>query len=446
VLACLPDLTIEQTQLSALSEPGTLVAYTVEDTPDGKTVTVPKMWGLANLKRLNVTQVNDQQIQHETLTDHDVVSNIAQLRPHQVEATEALIEAMEKPYGGGALLVLSCGMGKSVTALNLAATLKLRCLIVTHTSVLASQWRDAIKQYYPNARVGTIKQNVFDVEDATHVIASLKSVATRQYDMAKAKIGLMVADEVHHVCSFQMSRAMAAVGCRYRLGLSATPERPDGLSPFLDWAIGPIAYQLERDPTPELRIFGIMLDSGPVQPKVIRKDGKCIANIAAMINMMGEDTPRAHERQDIMAAWIRLCARKGRKMIILGDRIDLLKDLEARVRADVAGTSLLIGSAKRAEREVAHLAQAIFASYGVAAEGFDCPALDTIFLQTPRSGSNVITQCVGRIQRHGGKSPLVIDIVDSVGLFKGMFAKRCKVYKKLGGTITQYTERREIIT
>jgi superfamily II DNA or RNA helicase len=162
--------------------------------------------------------------------------------------------------------------------------------------------------------------------------------------------------------------------------------------------------------------------------------------------MMGCGSQRADERQDVLAKWIKLCASKGRKMLVLGDRIQLLKDLEKRVRESVDGTSFLIGSVKRAQRDVAHLAQVIFASYGVAAEGFDCPACDTIFLQTPRSGANVITQCVGRIQRAGGKCPLVIDLVDGVGLFKGMFAKRCRVYEKLGATISRYNEQRQLLT
>jgi superfamily II DNA or RNA helicase len=322
----------------------------------------------------------------------------------------------------------------------------MKCLIITHTDVLASQWAAAIMQYYPNARVGKIQQNTFDVEDKTHVIASLKSVATRQYDMASTGCGLLVVDEVHRIASLQLHRAVANVGCKYRLGLSATPDRADGLSPFLKWGIGPVVYQLERDPTPDLRIFGIMLDSGPVYPKVVRKNGKSVANIAGMINLMTEDTERAKMRQQVAAAWIRLCAKKGRKIIVLSDRIDLLKGLEKLVKDHVNGTTLLIGSAKRGVRDAAHLSQVILASYGIASEGFDLPSLDTILLQTPRSGANVITQCVGRIQRPGGKSPLVIDIVDSVGLFKGMFAKRCKVYEHLGGTITKYNERREVIT
>jgi superfamily II DNA or RNA helicase len=264
--------------------------------------------------------------------------------------------------------------------------------------------------------------------------------------MQRAACSLLICDEGHHIASLQLNRAIFNVGCRYRLGLSATPERADGLSPFLQWGLGHIAYQLERDPTPNLRIFGIMLDSGPVYPKLVRKGGKSVANIAGMINLMCEDTERAQMRQQIAAAWIKLCARKERKIIVLADRIDLLKGLEKLVRDDVDGTSLLIGSAKRADRDVAHLAQCILASYGVASEGFDCPTVDTILLLTPRSGSNVITQCVGRIQRQGGKSPLVIDVVDSVGIFKGMFAKRCRVYEHLGGTITKYNERREIIT
>ncbi|KAG5187463.1 P-loop containing nucleoside triphosphate hydrolase protein [Tribonema minus] len=438
------ELTVVQKELSPLSDPGTLVAYAIRDTLHGKVLEVPKFWGLENLHRLGANAVEDRQFDGVQLQEQDVVSTITQLRPHQVEATDAIMKAFSQEYGGGALLVLPCGYGKTVTALHVAAKMGVRCLIVCHTDVLVSQWAAAILQYFPNARVGMIKQNTFDVEDKTHVIASLKSLAVREYDMRQAGCALMVADEVHHTAALQLSRAVANAGCRYRLGLSATPNRPDGLSDFLGWSIGEVVYEVVRPPADNLRVYAVMLEDGPVYTKVVRKAGKNVSNIAGMINLMTDlSNSRADMRQQVAAAWITLCAQKGRSIIVLADRISLLRDLDRRVRETIT-TGFMIGAAKKAEREAAGSAQVVFASYGVAAEGLDLK-LDTLVALTPRSGEGVITQIVGRIQRGHGRPPLIIDFVDAVPLFRGMFSKRMRVYNKLGAKLTKYDEMRQVI-
>ena len=72
-------------------------------------------------------------------------------------------------------------------------------------------------------------------------------------------------------------------------------------------------------------------------------------------------------------------------------------------------------------------------------QGLDIPALDTCLLLTPRSGENVLTQVVGRLLRDGGRTPLMIDFIDSyIPLFQGMRQKRKKTYQKMGASITMY--------
>jgi superfamily II DNA or RNA helicase len=442
---CIDELTLTQKSLSVLSESSTLRAYSITETPQGEVLDVPKIWGLQNLQRLGVSRVEDCQFEGVQLTDHDVVSNIKQLRPHQIEATDAILKAFQSSqYGGGALLVLPCGYGKTLCSLHIAAQMRVKCLIVCHTDVLVEQWKVAISQYFPNSRVGLIKQSTFDVENKTHVIASLKSLAVRNYDMRGSGVSLMIIDEAHHIAALQLSQAMSNAGCRYRLGLSATPNRPDGLSRFLMWSIGNVAYEVKRPPSDDLRVFAVMIGEGPVYTKTIRKGGQTISNISGMINLMQDmSNDRADMRQSVAVAWILLCASKRRKIIVLSDRISLLRDLDKRVR-DTVTTGFLIGAAKKAERAAAGNAQVVFASYGIAAEGLDT-CIDTLMLLSPRSGEGVITQCVGRIQRGHGRPPLVIDFVDVVPLFQNMFVKRMRVYKRLGAKLTRYDEKREII-
>lgn len=427
------QLTIEQIPLSPLAEPGTLRAYV--KAADG-TLSVPKAWGLANYgsRYMIDEQTPFVRVAQKALT-------IEALRPHQEEAIEAIeAEFFRDERGGGGVLVLPCGYGKTVTAIALAVKLRMPTLIVCHTDVLIQQWRAAIAQYCPDAKIGQIQQDAFDVQGCDFVVASLKSVATRTYPPHGC--GIMVVDECHHIVALQLSAAVAKVGTRYRLGLSATPERPDGLSEFLQWSFGHVLYEVKRSQRDDLRAFGIHLESGPVYDKTVRKAGEDVTNIAGMISLCTDfNKPRAVARQEIAAAWVRLCVSKRRKVLVLSDRLALLDDLATRLGDITHG--FITGKAKKKEREAAKDATVLLATYGTVAEGFDCPSLDTLLLLTPRSGEAVITQVVGRLFRNGGRSPLVVDLVDRVGVFQNMFRKRMRLYKQMGGSVTQYDENRE---
>ena len=70
-----------------------------------------------------------------------------------------------------------------------------------------------------------------------------------------------------------------------------------------------------------------------------------------------------------------------------------------------------------------------------AGEGFDCPALDTLFLAAPVANKGSLTQYVGRILRsHENKTTAEVhDYLDErTGDFAAMLAKRAPGYTGLG--------------
>jgi superfamily II DNA or RNA helicase len=63
-------------------------------------------------------------------------------------------------------------------------------------------------------------------------------------DKMGAGFGLLIFDEEHHLPGKCRREAAILSAAGMRLGLTATPERSDGLHRDLDWLIGPVVYQM----------------------------------------------------------------------------------------------------------------------------------------------------------------------------------------------------------
>jgi hypothetical protein len=98
---------------------------------------------------------------------------------------------------------------------------------------------------------------------------------------------------------------------------------------------------------------------------IIRAKGKDTPCIARILNDLQPTAgPRAVERQEVAAGWIKLCVSKQRQVLVVADRIEMLEDLAERVLdgTEIA-TAFLIGKTKPRDRELAHEANVVLASY-----------------------------------------------------------------------------------
>lgn len=197
----------------------------------------------------------------------------------QPQALDTVLDAWgSAPYYSGTL-VLPCGFGKTVVALAAVASRGRCACVLTHKRKLADQWCARVRQYLPWARVA-----LFNSRGADSVLALLGqpgAAASAPFDVCVASIqtlysrirhsaapsqlsedlvgdimcsrahlssnmaaflslfGTLVFDEAHHLAARTFCSVVALSNARCRLGLSATPNRPDGLSFVLLWYLGP---------------------------------------------------------------------------------------------------------------------------------------------------------------------------------------------------------------
>jgi superfamily II DNA or RNA helicase len=135
--------------------------------------------------------------------------------------------------GGGGLLDVDPGKGKTVMALKIIERLAVKTLVVVHKSFLTNQWKERIEQFLPAAKVGTIQGQVFDIENKDIVIGMVQSLSMKEYPQnAFESFGLTVFDEcfpydtyVHTSCGAQ------PIGKLYELwNNSGRADLPDILS------------------------------------------------------------------------------------------------------------------------------------------------------------------------------------------------------------------------
>ena len=83
----------------------------------------------------------------------------------------------------GGIISVPCGFGKTIMAVYIACYFKKKTMFVSHKDFLNQQFLDSVKQFVPNAKIGKIKQSKVDVENKDFVIATLQSLAMREYDI-----------------------------------------------------------------------------------------------------------------------------------------------------------------------------------------------------------------------------------------------------------------------
>ena len=315
--------------------------------------------------------------------------------------------------------------------------LKVKTLILVHKSFLLTQWVERIRQFAPTATIGQIQGSKIDVEGKDVVIGMLQSLSMKDYDSTILKsFGLVIIDEVHHIGAEVFCRALPKISSRYMLGLSATPNRKDGLTKVINWYIGPMAYKLDRLGAQTVVVKKIVTTFDDEDYNEVHTNYRGTPMIPKMINNIVEYLPR---NQLILSEIEQYIAEEPRQIMVISDRIAHLTALKIALDAKnlvisrqqtsrAMVTGFYTGKQKAKELVVSERADVIFSTYSMTREGLDIPTLNTLIIATPTSD---VVQTCGRILRKTHDiSPLVIDIVDNFGPFANQATKRSAFYRK----------------
>lgn len=174
-------------------------------------------------------------IENKIAPGHKIVLKFAgELRDYQNVIVDKYLKAATTKTancGGGGLLDVDPGKGKTVMALKIIERLAVKTLVIVHKSFLTNQWKERIEQFLPGARVGTIQGQVFDIENKDIVIGMVQSLSMKEYPQnAFESFGLTVFDECfpYDTCVHTL-RGAQPIGKLYELW-QGRADLPDILS------------------------------------------------------------------------------------------------------------------------------------------------------------------------------------------------------------------------
>ena len=374
---------------------------------------------------------------------HVILSPI-ELRPHPFQ--ERLLELIELSRHQGHhrnLLVSATGTGKTVMAALDYSTVRQRLnrsrlLFIAHREEILDQslatFRYALRDAsFGEKWVGGARPTRFD-----HVFASIQSLNAGDLEAIPADhFDVVIVDEFHHAAASSYERVLDLLSPVELLGLTATPERSDGL-PILQWFDDRIAAELRlwdaiaQQHLSPFMYFGI-------------HDGLDLREIPWRRGR-GYDIDALSNTYTSSDAWARLVVHQVAEhtepssMRALGFCVSIQHAhfmAEHFTRHGIEAVAIS-GESRRAEREGAlrdlgaGRVRIVF-SVDLFNEGVDVPDVDTILMLRPTESPTLFLQQLGRGLRKTTYKPFCT-VLDFVGTHRKEFRFDRRFRALLGGS------------
>lgn len=364
------------------------------------------------------------------------------LRDYQSAAVEKLAQVTQ------GTVVIPCGGGKTRVGMGAIGKLGTPTLILVHTVDLAEQWLGELheKLGIEPALIGD--GEVCGAPVTVAIIQALVRWEPSRLDSFLATFGLLVVEECHHAPASTFRQVIDRCPAKYRLGLTATPEREDGLSALLDLFLGAPLMTVTHD---ELVAAGVLM-----VPAIRRVETAFTyrylraEDYAPMLAAIARD----EARNALIVDCVVTEARAGHVCLVLSGRVDHCHTLAGGITARGVSAAVLTGEVQRARRkELLDDARAgrlsVLVATSLADEGLDLPRLSRVFLAYPGRARGRSVQRLGRLMRpHPDKADAVLfDFVDGkVPILRRQHLARRTLYAEVLGIPASKLGAREAAT
>lgn len=358
------------------------------------------------------------------------------------------------------------GSGKSLTCVKfIADTRPRKAIVLLDRKGLQSQWIKDFKDWL-GEDAGIIGAGKFEY-DRRVVVATVQTIWSymkrdKLPDGFFEMFDCMIADECHHSTAETWEKIIGAFNAKYRIGVSATPDRKDDKFEFALAVLGEVFHE---DKEEELLKAGVL-----VKPRVqmvrtdfqfhywpshsverrehclvpkCKKSGKQAHSHRDNYQQLKNAIVSDHDRNQLVAEEIVGVANSGKHIqLVISDEIRHLDAIEEAIISTLLGlpiyrlTGKVNGKKREEVLEAIERDDACIILATVAKEGLDIPKIDRIHLPFPSGNPKVTEQKVGRGTRvfDGKVDTVILDYVDPhVKKLLAQFKKRrYGLYEKKG--------------
>ncbi|QPB12114.1 DNA helicase [Providencia phage PSTCR5] len=329
------------------------------------------------------------------------------------------------------------GFGKTITALAIAHYLGVKTLVVTTNVNIRTQWEDEVRKWF-GIEPGVIGSSRFEL-DSPIVIGNIQTLSKHGERLAK-EFGLVIVDEMHHCVATTFTKFLEFSYAKYRIGLSGTLKRKDGLNVMFPDYFGYTVFSPAVANTLDPTIYKFHL------PEVELSGNRNIPWALRANEVYENPLYRAH-----IISKTYIMYREGHKVLVVSDRSELISHIAEKLESVGTKVHQITGQTSIEDRksilleiETDPTPCVLVAAVGIFSEGVSCNPLSCL-VHACIIGDNesLIEQLGGRIQRiaEGKLPPVILDTRLGGDVAQRQAATRTRVYNQNGWTSREMTEK-----
>jgi len=241
--------------------------------------------------------------------------------------------------------------------------------------------------------------------------------------------GKLVAN-CHHTPASTFTKVVNISKAKYKIGLSGTVERKDGMHVILADYFSKTMYRPPRENMMMPTIYRIPTD--------IQFSDNAEVPWAHRVN----DLFKQAEFFNLVVSTAAVQASRGHKVLVVSDRVQFLENCHEILSDNSICISGSIKSLEERERLIESIYSThdiIFGTTSIFSEGISINPLSCLILTSPISNDSLLEQLIGRIVRvvPGKKTPEVLDFLLQGATAKRQATKRLGLYIKRGYKISE---------
>ena len=187
----------KETEYNKFMGKQTVYPYEIVGEGSGEDIYLPMYWALKNISKAFRKERNEY--------DNIECNFIGLLRPLQKEVKKEVLVQLNKK--GTSLISLYTGAGKTITSINIACKIGLKCMIICHRLILIDQWKDAINNVCENARIQILKSKQKIKPNIDFYIVNAINIPKWERGSFDS-IGTIIVDEVHLISTERLSESL----------------------------------------------------------------------------------------------------------------------------------------------------------------------------------------------------------------------------------------------